>query len=99
MFGFYAFSATAFSGLPPVIYSEIGGKRTRTPPADELIKIHTGDAFDLIDERKRINFRVETANSSAKETFEITLRNRKKDSVTIRVIGRRIILSKNPFSV
>ena len=23
MFGFYAFSATAFSGLPPVIYSEI----------------------------------------------------------------------------
>jgi hypothetical protein len=55
-------------------------------PADELIKIHTGDAFDLIGERKRTDFRVDTANNSATETFEITLRNRKKDPVTIRVI-------------
>ena len=55
-------------------------------PADELIKIHTGDAFDLIGERKRTDFRVDTANKSATETFEITLRNRKKDPVTIRVI-------------
>ncbi|NDG72683.1 MAG: DUF4139 domain-containing protein [Proteobacteria bacterium] len=55
-------------------------------PADELIKIHTGDAFDLIGERKRTDFRVDTANNAATETFEITLRNRKKDPVSIRVI-------------
>lgn len=55
-------------------------------PTDELIKIHTGDAFDLVGERKRTDFRVDTANNAATETFEITLRNRKKDPVTIRVI-------------
>lgn len=55
-------------------------------PAEELVKIHTGDAFDLIGERKRTDFRVDTANNSSSETFEITLRNRKKDPVTIRVI-------------
>jgi len=55
-------------------------------PTDELVKIHTGDAFDLVGERKRTDFRVDTSNKSATETFEITLRNRKKDPVTIRVI-------------
>lgn len=55
-------------------------------PADELIKIPTGDAFDLVGERKRTDFQIDTANKSATETFEITLRNRKKDPVTIRVI-------------
>lgn len=55
-------------------------------PADELLKIHTGDAFDLIGERKRTDFHIDTANNSATETFEITLRNRKKTSVTIRVV-------------
>ena len=55
-------------------------------PADELVKIPTGNAFDLVGERKRTDFRVDTANKSATETFEITLRNRKKDPVTIRVV-------------
>jgi hypothetical protein len=74
-------------------------------PADELIKIHTGDAFDLIGERKRTDFRVDTANNSATETFEITLRNRKKNPVTIRVIEHlyrsanwKISASSDPFT-
>jgi hypothetical protein len=74
-------------------------------PADELIKIHTGDAFDLIGERKRTDFRVDTANKSATETFEITLRNRKKDPVTIRVIEHlyrsanwKITANSDPFT-
>ena len=74
-------------------------------PADELIKIHTGDAFDLIGERKRTDFRVDTANKSATETFEITLRNRKKDPVTIRVIEHlyrsanwKITTNSDPFT-
>jgi hypothetical protein len=55
-------------------------------PSDELVKIQTGDAFDLVGERKRTDFRIDTSNKSATEIFEITLRNRKKSDVTIRVI-------------
>ena len=55
-------------------------------PADELVKINTGDAFDLVGERKRTNFKVDTSNRWADETFEITLRNRKKEPVNIRVV-------------
>ena len=55
-------------------------------PADEWVKIHTGHAFDLVGERKRTEFLVDAANNTATETFEILLRNRKKEPVTIRVI-------------
>lgn len=55
-------------------------------PADELVKIYTGDAFDLVGERKRTNFKVDNSNHWADESFEITLRNRKKEPVTIRVV-------------
>jgi hypothetical protein len=57
-------------------------------PADELIKIHTGEAFDLVGERKRVDFRVDSANRRTEETFEILLKNRKKEPVTIRVVER-----------
>jgi hypothetical protein len=55
-------------------------------PSDELVKIFTGEAFDLVAERKRTNFRVDTANKRSEESFEILLRNRKKEPVTIRVV-------------
>ncbi|MFM8364324.1 MAG: DUF4139 domain-containing protein [Verrucomicrobiota bacterium] len=55
-------------------------------PADELVRIFTGNAFDLVGERKRTNFRVDTANKRTEESFEILLRNRKKEPVTIRVL-------------
>jgi hypothetical protein len=74
-------------------------------PTDELVKIHTGDAFDLVGERKRTDFRVDTSNKSATETFEITLRNRKKEPVTIRVIEHlyrsanwKITTNSEPFT-
>jgi hypothetical protein len=54
--------------------------------AKETVKIRTGTAFDLVGERVRTNFRVDSANKQAEESFEITLRNRKKEPVTIRVI-------------
>jgi hypothetical protein len=55
-------------------------------PADETIRIRTGDAFDLVGERKQTDFKVDQANHWAKESFEITLRNRKKEPVVIRVV-------------
>jgi hypothetical protein len=55
-------------------------------PQDELIKIYTGNAFDLVGERKRTNFKIDNSNSWADESFQITLRNHKKEPVEIRVV-------------
>jgi hypothetical protein len=55
-------------------------------PADELLKIRTGDAFDLVGERKLMNSSRDEANHQAVETIEILLKNRKTEPVTIRVV-------------
>lgn len=55
-------------------------------PSDEPVRITTGKAFDLVGERKRTGFQVNNAENRAEESFEITLRNRKKESVEIRVV-------------
>ncbi len=55
-------------------------------PADELLKIQTGDAFDLVGERKLMHSIRDEANHLAVETIEILLKNRKTDPVTIRVV-------------
>ena len=47
----------------------------------------TGNSFDLVGERKQTNFHVDTDNKWLDESFEIKLRNRKKDTpVEIRVV-------------
>jgi hypothetical protein len=56
-------------------------------PRNETIRVTTGNAFDLVGERKQTNFRVDTADKWIDESFEIKLRNRKKDApVEIRVV-------------
>ncbi len=56
-------------------------------PRNETIRVTTGDAFDLVGERKQTNFRVDTGDKWIDETFEIKLRNHKKDApVEIRVV-------------
>ncbi len=64
----------------------IGENSIDHTPSDELVKIKTGDSFDLVGERKRVSFKVDQANHWADESFEISLRNRKKESVSIRVV-------------
>ena len=56
-------------------------------PRNETVRVTTGNAFDLVGERKQTNFRVDTAEKWIDETFEIKLRNRKKNApVEIRVV-------------
>jgi hypothetical protein len=56
-------------------------------PRNETVRVTTGNAFDLVGERKQTNFRVDTGDKWIDETFEIKLRNRKKDApVEIRVV-------------
>ena len=56
-------------------------------PRNETVRVTTGNAFDLVGERKQTDFRVDTGDKWMDETFEIKLHNRKKtDAVEIRVV-------------
>jgi hypothetical protein len=55
-------------------------------PKDETLRVYTGNAFDLIGERRRTNYRLDTSKKSVDESFEIKLRNHKTDPVEIRVV-------------
>jgi hypothetical protein len=57
-------------------------------PHDETIRVYTGDAFDLVGERKRTKFEVGNDQHWTDETFEISLRNRKAEPAEIRVVER-----------
>jgi hypothetical protein len=56
-------------------------------PRKETVRVTTGNAFDLVGERKQTDFHVDTGDKWLDETIEIKLRNRKKDApVAIRVV-------------
>ena len=55
-------------------------------PKNELLKLEMGNAFDLVGERKRVDFTVDTTAKKMTESFEIKLRNRKDAPVEIRVV-------------
>jgi hypothetical protein len=55
-------------------------------PKDETIRVFTGNAFDLVGERRRTNFKVDSSNHWADESFEIKVRNHKKEPVEVRVV-------------
>ena len=55
-------------------------------PRNETIRLTTGNAFDLVGERKQTDFHVDTGDKTLDETFEIALRNRKTKPVTFRVV-------------
>jgi len=55
-------------------------------PRNETVRVTTGNAFDLVGERKQTNFRIDTGDKWIDESFEIKLRNRKKEAVEFRVV-------------
>jgi len=52
---------------------------------DESIRIKLGSAFDVVGERKQLNFRVNNAAKWMEEDIEIKVRNRKEQPVTVQV--------------
>jgi hypothetical protein len=65
----------------------VGENMIEHTPRNETIRVTTGNSFDLVGERKQTNFHVDTDNKWLDESFEIKLRNRKKDMpVEIRVV-------------
>jgi hypothetical protein len=55
-------------------------------PKDETIRIFTGNSFDVVGERKRTNYHVDSSQRWMDESFEIRVRNHKKEAVTVRVV-------------
>ena len=53
---------------------------------NELIRVKTGDAFDVVGERTRMNFNGNNRQEFAEEDFEIRVRNRKADPIQVRVV-------------
>jgi hypothetical protein len=55
-------------------------------PRNETVRVTTGNSFDIVGERKQTNFRADSGDKWLDESFEIKLRNRKKEPVEIRVV-------------
>lgn len=55
-------------------------------PKDEKIRIYTGNAFDLVGERRQTDFKVSNHEDWADESFEIKVRNHKKEAVEFRIV-------------
>ena len=55
-------------------------------PKDETIRVYTGNAFDVTGERKRTNYHVESSQRWMDESFEIRIRNHKKEPIEVRAV-------------
>ena len=64
----------------------VGENRIDHTPKDEVIRVLTGNSFDLVGEHRVKSSKEDGANRTATQTVEIKVRNRKKEPVEIRVI-------------
>lgn len=64
----------------------IGENEIKHTPTDETLRIFTGNAFDIVGERRQTDYRVDTSKHVIDETFEIKLRNHKKEAADIRAV-------------
>jgi len=64
----------------------VGENQIDHTPKDEMIRVYTGNAFDVVGERKRTNYHVDSRNNWMEESFEIRVRNHKKEPVNVRVV-------------
>jgi hypothetical protein len=64
----------------------IGENEIKHTPTDETLRIFTGNAFDLVGERRQTNFQVDYNAHKIDESFEIKIRNHKKEAANVRVV-------------
>lgn len=55
-------------------------------PKDEMIRVYTGNAFDLTGERRRTDYKSNLSARWVDESFEIKLRNHKPTPVDVRIV-------------
>ena len=73
-------------------------------PRDETVRIKTGQAFDVVGERKRMDFHIDHGDDRMRERFRIELRNHKREAVSVivkenlyRWVNWRIAEKSDPF--
>lgn len=54
-------------------------------PRNEAVLIKMGSAFDVVGERRQVNFTVDTTRKTMTEEIEVKVRNQKKEAVTVMV--------------
>jgi hypothetical protein len=52
-------------------------------PKDETLLVKLGQAFDVVGERKQLDFKIDTRHDWMQESFQITLRNHKAEPVKV----------------
>lgn len=65
----------------------IGENNIDHTPKDEMIRLNIGNAFDVVGERTQTNF-TKVSDRVIEETYQIKLRNHKKEAVEVRVVER-----------
>src|SRR5258708_7161000 len=55
-------------------------------PRNEPVRVYTGNSFDLTGERRRIDYKLDRNKHTVDESFEIKVRNHKKEAVDVRVV-------------
>src|SRR5258708_32051118 len=64
----------------------VGENMIDDTPKDETIRVCTGNSFDVVGERKRTNYRVDSNQRWMDETFEMRVRNHKQEAVDVRAV-------------
>lgn len=52
-------------------------------PRNENVLIRMGSAFDVVGERRQVNFSIDTSRKTMTEEIEVKVRNQKKEAVTV----------------
>lgn len=63
----------------------IGEDVIQHTPKNEDLRVRLGNAFDVVAERRRTDYRVDTGAKTLRESFEIQVRNHKETPVTVNV--------------
>jgi len=61
----------------------VGEDVIKHTPRNETLRIKLGNAFDVVGERKQVSFHVDTGAKTIDESFEISVRNRKKEAAAV----------------
>jgi hypothetical protein len=61
----------------------IGEDRIDHTPKNETILLKLGSAFDVVGERRQVDFKIDTSRNTMTEEIEIKIRNRKEEPVKV----------------
>ncbi len=64
----------------------IGEDQIDHTPKDETVLLYTGNAFDLVGERRQTDFKIDHNQNWIDESFEIKVRNHKKNEAEVRIV-------------